>query len=520
MSQRQSHLVVVANRLPVVIERHRGEWRTRPASGGLVTAMAPVLRDRGGTWVGWAGTLTDDKVDPDELLKAESGRAGFDLKGVVLSQDEHDSFYLGFSNEVIWPLFHSLDERCNFSPAYWDAYLSVNARFARAVREGAPPDSFLWVHDYHFMPLGEELRKLGMHQAIGFFLHIPFPPLEILLKLPWRQELLAAMCAYDIIGFQALRDRRNFVHAVRALMPALRVTGRGQYLSVAASDRNVRVGAFPISIDYMEFAREAASPKVDECVARLSEELENRKLLLGVDRLDYTKGIPMRLRAYRELLQRYPEFRRKVRFFQLVVPSRETIPSYKQLKAEIEELVGEINGEFTEGGWVPVHYAFRSVSREELLSYYRLADVAVVTPLNDGMNLVAKEFCASNISERGVLVLSEFAGAAAELRRGALLVNPYDIVGMADAMAQAMKMPESERETRMSGLRKSIQRSDVHRWVQRFLDAATTIERPRRRGRRPDRANITRSKPVDRIPPMHPTPMIQTPVFVSRPSPK
>jgi len=471
-----SHLVVVANRLPYVIERREGSWRTRPASGGLVTALSPVLRDSGGTWVGWGGTLEEDEVDPDPLLQGESADAGFTLKSVVLSQEEHDRFYLGFSNEVIWPLFHTLDERCNFAPAYWDAYKRVNEKFAAVVRDTIARDSFIWVHDYHFMLLGHQMRALGVKQSIGFFLHIPFPPLEIFLKLPWRLELLTAMLAYDIIGFQTLRDRRNFIHCVRALQRSASASGRGRDVVISTRERNVHAGVFPISIDFREFAEHAASPKVVERVRRLRTELDGRQMLLGLDRLDYTKGIPMRLRAFRRLLRNHPELHRKIRFVQIVIPSREVIPSYRQLKAEVEELVGEINGEFTDPGWVPVHYTFRSLSRDELLAYYRLADVGVVTPLNDGMNLVAKEYCAANVEEQGVLVLSEFAGAAAELRRAAVLVNPYDIVGMAEAMVHAIGMPSEERKARMARLRRTIQQHDVHHWVRQFLDAAKSVQ--------------------------------------------
>jgi trehalose 6-phosphate synthase len=250
------------------------------------------------------------------------------------------------------------------------------------------------------------------------------------------------------------------------------VTGRGRLQTISAQKREVRVGAFPISIDSADFAERAASPEVRDRASRIREDLEGRKMFLGVDRLDYTKGIPMRLRAFRRMLRENPSLCQHVRFVQVVVPSRETIPSYQRLKEEIEQLVGDINGEFTRDGWVPLHYIFRSFERDELLAYYRLADVAVVTPLNDGMNLVAKEYCACNVDEQGVLILSEFAGAAAELGRGAMLVNPYDIVGMAGSMKVALSMPLKERKSRMSRLRRQVKLSDIHRWVSRFLDSA------------------------------------------------
>lgn len=462
----------------MVIERRDSAWRVRPASGGLVTALSPVLRDSGGTWVGWGGTLDTDAVDPNSLLTDPSAALGFNLQAVVLTAEERDRFYEGFANEVIWPLFHTLDERCNFDPVYWEAYGRVNAKCAEVVAQTAAPDSFIWVHDYHFMPLGQCLRERGARQSIGFFLHIPFPPLEIFLKLPWRLELLRSFLAYDIIGFQTLRDRRNFLQCVHNQISDVSAASRGREVLLQFEGRRIHVGAFPISIDFADFAEHAGSAKVEDRYLRLKSELNGRKMMLGLDRLDYTKGIPMRLRAFGRLLRERPEFHRQVRLVQIVIPSRESIPSYKQLKAEVEELVGEINGEFTDPGWVPVHYSFRSLSRDELLAFYRVADVGLVTPLNDGMNLVAKEYCASQIDDRGVLVLSEFAGAAAELK-SAILVNPYDIVGMSQAMATALTMPEEEVRERMLALRSTVHRNDVHRWVQLFLDAARSVQSER-----------------------------------------
>ncbi len=469
------HLIVVSNRLPVVCEREGEAWTTRPASGGLVTAVTPVLQQRGGTWVGWGGTLKEDDVNVAELLAGEGRRDGYDLAPVVLTRDERDKFYNGFSNEIIWPLFHSLGERCNFDPAYWEAYETVNWRFARAAHDVIPTDdSFVWVHDYHLMLLGEQLRSLGVSDPIGFFLHIPFPAPDIYLKLPWRFELLRGLLSFDTVGFQTLRDRRNFIQCARILQPEATVTGRGRVQTITTRSHAVRVGTFPISIDYEDFATRAATPAVCSRVESVENELEDRKILLGIDRLDYTKGIPTRLKAFRRVLQLHPHLRRKVRLVQIVVPSRVMIPSYQRLKEEIDELVGEINGRYTEAGWVPVHYSFRSVEPDELLAYYRVAAVALVTPLNDGMNLVAKEYCASNIHERGVLILSEFAGAAAELRPDALLVNPYDIVGMADAIVEALGMPLDERKARMQRLRRTIQRNDIGRWLHQYLAAAIT----------------------------------------------
>lgn len=467
-----SHLTIVSNRLPCVVECNDGVWSAEAASGGLVSALAPVLRERGGTWVGWSGAVESDNVDVDALLAEGRGERGFDLRSVCITADDRDGFYAGFSNEIIWPLFHSLDERCDFDPAYWKAYTRVNRKFAEKVRSVASQvDNFLWIHDYHLMLLGDRLRAMGVQERLGFFLHIPFPPLDIFLKLPWRFQLIRAMMAYDTVGFQTLRDRRNFTQCVRALQRGVSISGRGRLQTIVTPNRTTRVGAFPISIDYRGFAQDAATAEVETHLANIRSELDGRKMLLGLDRLDYTKGITPRLKAFRRLLERNPHVHGKIRFVQVVVPSRTDIPSYRTQKEAIEELVGEINGRFSTPGWVPVHYTYRSMSRPELLANYRAADVALVTPLNDGMNLVAKEYCAANVEENGVLVLSEFAGAAAELHRGAILVNPYDVEGTADAIVQALCMPDGDRRKRMSRLRRTICQNDIGRWVDQFLAA-------------------------------------------------
>jgi trehalose 6-phosphate synthase len=325
------------------------------------------------------------------------------------------------------------------------------------------------------MNVAAELRRSGVSSRIGFFLHIPFPPLDLFLKLPWRMSLLAALLQFDLIGFQTMRDRRNFMQCVRALVKNADVEGRGQVQLVSALGRVVRVGNFPISIDYNTFMRQAATPEVAERARELHRLLPDRKLILGVDRLDYTKGIPLRLKAFHHLLSRHPELRERVSFIQVVVPSREDLQEYQSLKTEIEQVVGKINGGFARpGGWVPVWYVYSSLERLDLLAYYRAADIALVTPLKDGMNLVAKEYCACSIEEDCVLILSEFAGAAAQLSRGALLVNPYDIEGVAEAIQRAVHMDKEERQARMRRMRRSIREYDVFWWVDSFLRAGIT----------------------------------------------
>lgn len=468
-------LVVVSNRLPIVLNQDEGgSWNISPGAGGLVTALGPVLRNRGGVWIGWPGTSFDALSIPPplgKLLSRGAAQTGYSLKPVHLSEDEIQRYYFGFSNEILWPLFHDLPTRCNFDPSYWQIYEKVNAKFAEAVLEHTRGDDYVWVHDYQLVLVAEQIKKLGASRHTGFFLHIPFPPLDVLLRLPWRFQILEALLHYDLVGFQTVRDRRNFIGCIRALVPGARVYGRGHVCRLATPKRDIRVGAFPISIDFSEFAKKAASLEVDEQERLIRANLPNRKLILGIDRLDYTKGIPNRMHAFVNALKRYPDLRGKISLVQVVVPSRESIKEYDMLKQEIERLVGEINGQYTEVGWTPITYIFRSLTRTELAAYYRACRIALITPLKDGMNLVAKEYCASCTDGNGVLILSEFAGAAAQLQHGALLVNPYDIEGVADAIYRAFKMDGAEKQARMRTLRKIVRRQDIFRWVNSFLRA-------------------------------------------------
>lgn len=468
-------LVVVSNRLPFAFRRDAaGAWRAEPGGGGLVTALLPILRNRGGVWIGWPGAA-GDRGELEGALAEAGSSAGYSFGAVDLTPEEVHDFYLGFSNEIIWPLFHDLQSLCNFDPAYWRTYCKVNRKYAEAIHAQAEPGDFIWIHDYHLMNTASALRALGVKSQIGFFLHIPFPSPDLFLKLPWRESLLRALLDFDLIGFQTARDRRNFVQCLRIFVRDIDIEGRGHVLAASTPERSLRIGNFPISIDYGAFRRQAEAPEVEKKAQELHRLLPNRRLILGIDRLDYTKGIPLRLKAFRNMLERYPELREKVSFMQVVVPSREDIPQYHRLRTEIEQLVGQINGAFVRpGGWVPVWYEYRNLTRLELLAYYRAADIGLITPLKDGMNLVAKEYCACSVEEDCVLVLSEFAGAAAQLGRGALLVNPYDEEGVADAIREAFHMEPAERRVRMRRMRASIREHDVFWWVDSFLRAAIT----------------------------------------------
>jgi trehalose 6-phosphate synthase/phosphatase len=470
--RRRSRLVVASNRLPFSFCRSRAGWRAQPGSGGLVTALLPVLRNRGGTWIGWPGAA-GRTADLAPALAAASAQAGYRLASVALTSEEVRDFYRGFANEVIWPLFHDLPSLCNFDPAYWRAYRKVNAKYARAVHARAKAGDFVWVHDYHLMMVGSELRALGTRARPAFFLHIPFPAPDIFMKLPWRAPLMDALLKFELLGFQTSRDLRNFAACAQALRRNVRAASRGMLLVGATQHGAARAGHFPISIDYNAFLRRASEADVAAKAQELHRLLPRRELVLGIDRLDYSKGIPLRLRAFQDLLERHPDMRGRVSLIQVVVPSREGIPDYDRMKTEIEQLVGRINGRFARpGGWVPVWYEYRSLTRVELLAYYRAADIALITPLKDGMNLVAKEYCTCSIEEDCVLILSEFAGAAEELGAGALLVNPHDIEAVAEAIRTAHYMPRGERVARMRAMRRFIRQNDVFAWVDAFLRAA------------------------------------------------
>ncbi len=471
--QPPQRLVVVSNRLPYVLAREEhGSWGLKPGSGGLVTALHPVLRDRGGIWIGWPG-VTEAVPDVHDILRAAGRQVGYSFVPVLLTTEEVEKYYHGYSNEIIWPLFHDLQGRCDFNPEYWPVYVGVNRKFAQVLAAHSQAEDFVWVHDYHLMDVAHHAREDGCQAHLAFFLHIPFPPPDIFMKLPERYALLNSLLAYDLVGVQTLRDRRNFVQCVRTLIRNARVRVEHNLHVVQTDDHETRIGNFPIGIDARGYAKRATAPEVEQLVRAIRERYPNRQLVLGIDRLDYTKGIPQRLRAFANLLDRFPELHNRIQLYQIVVPSRMGIHEYDELKAEIERLVGEINGRYSELGWIPIHYFFRSLSTTELLAFYRAAHIALITPLKDGMNLVAKEFCACSLDKESVLILSQFAGASAQLGRAALMVNPYDVEQTADAIYQAFRMSPGEREYRMRRLRRNVSTQNIFWWVDSFMRAVT-----------------------------------------------
>jgi trehalose 6-phosphate synthase len=463
-------LVVIANRLPVGRDEDGG-WKA--SAGGLVTALRPVIEETGGAWIGW-----DD--DADAVPRRVDGLA-CDLHAVGLSRAQERGHYHGFSNRTIWPLFHDLIEQPVIDRGWWRTYEEVNGIFADATAEvvaemSEPP--LLWVQDYHLMLLPELLRRRFPDSPLGFFLHIPFPPPELVARLPWRNQLLEGLLAADAVGFHTRRYRDNFIESVQEMFRG--VSALGDTLALP-DGRHVRTVAHPISIDTEEFADLAVSEETEAELAELREQFEGQRVFLGVDRLDYTKGIRHRLQSIELLLERNPDLRGEFSFVQIAVPSRDDVKEYRELRTEVETEVGRINGRFTEPGHdVPVHYLYRGVSREKLAAYYRLADVMCVTPLKDGMNLVAKEFvtCQAAAGDDGALLLSDFAGAVLEFGDDAIRCNPFDVEGLSYLMEAALGLESGDRRARLRRMAEAVRRADVFRWVN---DQLRSIERSHER---------------------------------------
>jgi trehalose 6-phosphate synthase/phosphatase len=462
-------VVLVSNRIPITFVSEDGKLKGQPSSGGLVSALEPLLKDHGGIWIGSGGTQDSPQIR--KILEKSSADNPYKYAPLFLTEEEQSNFYEGFSNEIVWPLFHDLQSRCNFDPRYWDFYQRVNRKFADAVEQASQPEDLIWIHDYQLMQVGKNLRCRRAKARLAFFLHIPFPSPDIFAKLPWRQQILEDLLAHDLVGVQTVRDLRNLIACLRSFAPSVKISGRGEGRLVISPHGHTHIESFPISIDFRAFSDQSESETVVERAKQIKAKTHDIQITVGVDRLDYTKGIPERIKAFGCFLRIYPEFHRKVELIQIVVPSRENIPRYDQLKREVERLVTHVNGEFSEPGWVPINYIYRSVPREELVAIYRAADVALITCLKDGMNLVAKEYCAAKTEVNGVLVLSEFAGAAPELRVGAILINPNDEVGVAGALKQALEMKPEERRRRMLRLRHQIRDADILTWRDRFFRA-------------------------------------------------
>ena len=460
---RSGRLLIVSNRLPVTVIDGPTGPEVRRSVGGLATGLRGPHERAGGLWIGWPGRRLDE-LPTDDRVALERRMRDLRVVPVALSDDEVEGFYERVSNAVLWPLFHDRLDRLPLHITGWEEYERVNERYADAVVEHYRPGDSIWVHDYQLLRLPALLRERLPAARIGFFLHIPFPNPEIFFALARRRWLVEGMLGADLIGFHTARYRGHFTAALRRL---LGIEAAGSF-ELEYGTRRVRLGVFPMGVA----AAEIASRANERDVSAKSIALRSgpQRLMLGVDRLDYSKGLPRRLLALERLLAEHAEWRERVRLVQVAVPSRGTVAAYRKVRDEVDRLVGRINGEFGTPTWQPIQYIFRSLPQHELLSLYRAADVMLVTPVRDGMNLVAKEFVASRTDEDGVLVLSEFAGAADELVE-AVLVNPYDVDGLAERMHEALTMPGAERRRRMHALRAGVFAHDVHHWVEAFLGA-------------------------------------------------
>ncbi|MDJ0664822.1 MAG: trehalose-6-phosphate synthase [Acidimicrobiia bacterium] len=446
-------IVVIANRLPASWDGE--QWVTSP--GGLVRALEPVLQRTGGSWVGWSGTA-GDAPDPFE-------HDGIALRPVRLSADELDGFYYGFCNSAIWPLYHDAIVAPEFHRHHWQPYRSVNERYARVAAEALQPSDIAWVQDYQLQLVPGMLRAFRTDVTIGFYLHIPFPPIELFSRLPWRRQIIEGLLGADVLAFQTRASVQNFARAARRYGHAESVGRR----ELNWRGRSIKLQRAPIAIDTAHFETVASSEPVQRRAAELRHELgDAERIILGVDRLDYTKGIDLRLKAFAGLLETNRNEPRRYAFVQVAVPSREDVPAYQVLRSDIEQLVGRVNGDYGQPGWSPVSYLYRSLDLEELISYYVAADVMLVTPLRDGMNLVAKEYVACHRDQPGVLVLSEFAGAAEQLK-SALLVNPYDVDAVTETLRVATRMDSAEARTRMQRLSRTVRKEDVFEWARDCL---------------------------------------------------
>jgi trehalose 6-phosphate synthase len=472
----ESDFVVVANRLPIDMERHPdGTTSFKRSPGGLVTALEPLLRKRSGAWIGWAGVAEEDAADSDAADADPIVEDDLRMYPVRLSSTDVAEYYEGFSNATLWPLYHDVIVKPIYHREWWDRYVDVNRRFAEAASRAAAEGATVWVQDYQLQLVPKMLRMLRPDLTIGFFLHIPFPPVELFMQMPWRTDIIEGLLGADLVGFHLPGGAQNFLVLARRLLGAntsrASIGVRSRFGEVQFGFRTVKVGAFPISIDSAELDQKARHRDIRKRAREIRAELGGpRRILLGVDRLDYTKGIDVRLHAFSELLEEGRVEREDTVLVQLATPSRERVESYRVLRDDIERQVGHINGEYGEVGHPVVQYLHRPLPREDLIAFYVAADVMLVTPLRDGMNLVAKEYVACRGDLGGALVLSEFTGAAAELRQS-YLVNPHDLEGVKDGIEQALNQAPEDGRRRMRAMRRQVLVHDVDRWARAFLDA-------------------------------------------------
>lgn len=461
-----SKTIIISNRLPVKITEEDGEYKLSPSEGGLATGLGSVYKNGNNIWIGWPGI----EIPSDRHDEVREKLAALNLVAVFLTNEEISLYYEGFSNEILWPVFHYLVTYANYEQVYWDYYKIVNRKFKDVVLRHLNTGDTIWVHDYQLLLLPQLIRAEQWHVTIGFFQHIPFPSFEIFRLIPWREELIDGMLGADLLGFHTFDDARHFLSAASRLS-----SSNLSHNILIYRNRQIVVEAFPMGIDARKFEMLTRSEKVAKFTASFKASLRNVKTILSIDRLDYSKGILQRLQAYELLLQLHPEYIGKLALYMIVVPSRDTVPKYKELKDQIDQLVGNINARFRTINWVPVHYFYRSFSVEFLSAIYGTADICLVTPMRDGMNLVSKEYVASRAQQDGVLILSEMAGASKELN-DALIVNPNNIGDIMQAIVQAINMPPEEQHMRMKSMQSVVTKFDIHLWVKNFMDKLKEVK--------------------------------------------
>lgn len=459
--------IIVSNRLPVRIVKEDGKLAFTPSEGGLATGLGSIYKQGENIWLGWPGAVLNTKAEESQTKKELKEQ---NMAPVFLTDEDIELYYEGFSNETLWPNFHYFNQFSEFKHEYWEAYKKVNQKFADQIIKNANPKDTIWIHDYQLLLLPALVRKERPDISIGFFLHIPFPSYESFRLLPWRRELLLGMLGADFLGFHTYDDTRHFLSSVSRLAGIGNEHGHINY-----NNRQIVADALPMGIDYDKYAQTAAEPETLEREVRYRTSIGEGKLILCIDRLDYSKGIPQRLKAFEKLLERYPEYKGKVSMLMVVVPSRDQVGKYKELKEEIDLLVGRINGRYSQLSWTPVHYFYRSFPLHALSAFYRMAHVCLVSPMRDGMNLVCKEFIASKLDKKGVLVLSEMAGASKELS-DALLVNPNNREQMVEAIREALEMKEKEQIQRMKVMQSTLKRYNIYNWVDLFMNRLSVVK--------------------------------------------
>ncbi len=463
-----SRMIIVSNRLPVKVSKDEvGSMLFTPSEGGLATGLGSIYKNADNLWLGWPGLFTEDAAEQEAIT---SSLFQENMKPVFLTEEEITLYYEGFSNETLWPTFHYFNQYALYKKSYWKSYEIVNQKFCDALIEVVQPGDTIWIHDYQLMLLPQLLRKKVENVSIGFFLHIPFPSYEVFRLLPWRKQLLDGVLGADLIGFHTYDDMRHFLSAASRICFVSNVHGE-----INTHNRTVVVDSFPISIDYEKYAGIAASNEAKSREIKHKQNLTDQKVMLSIDRLDYSKGIPARLQIFDLFLEKYPDWVGKVTLMMVVVPSRDNVEKYKDLKEEVDLLVGRINGKYGSTQWTPIQYFYRSFPIEDLSAYYRMADVALVTPMRDGMNLVCKEYVASKLDQKGVLILSEMAGASKELSE-ALVVNPNDKHQVRDAIYEALTMAEEEQMEHMAIMQDTIKKYDIHHWVKMFMDRLAEVQ--------------------------------------------